>query len=85
LRDAFSAPAREAFIDGFVRTVFFAAILPAATNLQNMHYSAQNAAIVRESGTGLVNRRVRYDMRPLRIAEQKQVRIQVRVHGSSPE
>ena len=80
LPDAFFAPAREAIIDGLVRTVFFGAILPAATNLQNMHDPAQNAAIILASGAGLVNRQVRNDFRPLRITEPKQVG----VHGCGP-
>ena len=72
------APAQQPIVDGLVRTVFFGAILPAATNLQNMHDPAQNAVIILASGAGLVNRQVRNDFRPLRITEPKQVRI----HGS---
>jgi hypothetical protein len=80
LPDAFFAPAVEAIIDGLARTVFFGAILPAATNLQNMHDPAQNAPIILASGSGLVNRQVRNYPRPLRIIEPKQVH----VHGCGP-
>ncbi len=66
--------------DGLVRTVFFGAILPAATDLQNMDDPAQNVPIILASGSGLVNRQVRNDFRPLRITEPKQVR----VHDRSP-
>jgi hypothetical protein len=75
LPDAFFAPAGEAIIDGLARTVFFGAILPAATDLQNMHDPAQNAPIILASGSGLVNRQVRNDFHPLRITEPKQVRV----------
>ena len=85
LPDAFFAPAGEAIVDSLVRTVFFGAILPAATDLQNMHDPAQNAAIVLASGAGLVDRQMRNDFRPLRIIEPKQVRVQIRVHGSGPQ
>lgn len=78
--DAFFAPTGEAIIDGLVWTVFLGAILPAATNLEDMHDSAQNTAIIQASGAGLVNRQVRNDFRPLRITEPKQVR----VHGCGP-
>lgn len=71
LPDTFFAPTREAIIDGLGGTVFSGAVLPAATNLQNMHDPAQNTAIVLASGPGLFNRQVRNDFRPLRITEPK--------------
>ena len=37
LPNASLAPTGEAVVDGLVRTIFFGAILPAATDLQHMH------------------------------------------------
>jgi hypothetical protein len=80
LPNAFLAPAGEAVVDGLVRTIFFGAILPAATNLQHMHDAAQNASIILALGAWLVHRQMRNNFRPLLVIKPKQIRI----HGLGP-
>jgi hypothetical protein len=71
------APAREAIVDRFVRPIFRRTILPAASDLLNVHDPAQNPPIIVTCGAALIGRQMRRDLRPLLVAEPKQIG----VHG----
>ena len=58
-----------------MRAIVLGAILPAAADLEDMHDPAQDPSIVIALGTRLVCRQMRDDLRPLLIAEPKQIRI----------
>jgi len=75
LPDATLAPAGKTIVDGLGRAVFARAVLPAASDLQNMHDAAQNTTVILAFGTRLVRRKVGNDLRPLRIAEPKKTAI----------
>lgn len=69
LPNASLAPAREAVIDCLVRAIVFRAILPAAADLEHVHDTAQNAAVILALRPRLIGRQMRNDLRPLIIVE----------------
>ena len=73
LPDATHAPAREAIVDRLVRSILGRAIDPTAPHLLHMHDPAQNPPIIKALRTTLVGRQMRLDLRPLFIAEPKQI------------
>ncbi len=71
LPDAALAPARKTIVDSLVRSIFRWAILPATSYLLNVHDAAQNPPVIFALGARLICRQMRYDLRPLLIAEPK--------------
>jgi hypothetical protein len=74
LPNAALAPACEAIVDGLVRTIFLRAVFPATAHLLHMHDSAQDTPIILSRRPRLVGRQMRLNLRPLLIAEPKQIR-----------
>jgi hypothetical protein len=75
LPNASFAPAREPVVDRFGWSVFSWAVLPATAATLHMHDAAQYAPIIIALRPRLVGRQMRFDPRPLLIAEPKQARI----------
>src|ERR1700730_10035574 len=75
------APAGETIVDRLGRPVLPRAIDPSASDFQHMHDPAQNQSIVLACRTWLDLRQIWFDLRPLLIAEPKQMRI----HRFAPE
>jgi hypothetical protein len=73
LPNAALAPAREAIVDGLMPAIFERAVFPAAAHLLPVHDSAQNPSIIMALGTGLVDRQMRLNLRPLLVAEPEQI------------
>jgi hypothetical protein len=75
------APTCKPVVDRLRRSVFPRAILPPTAAALDMHDAAQYAPIVIALRPRLVGGQMRFDPRPLLVAEPKQARI----HGLAPE
>lgn len=73
LPDAPLAPACKAIVDRLVRAIIPRAVDPAAADFQHVHDPAQNQPVVFAARPRLVCRQMRLYLRPLLIAEPKQM------------
>src|SRR4029077_15725888 len=71
--DATPRPAHKAIIDRCRRSILGRAIAPATAAFQNMHDTADNAAVVRPLDAPYIRRQMRFDPSPLLVAQPKQV------------
>ena len=71
--DATPRPAHKAIIDRCRRSILGRAIAPATAAFQNMHDTADDAAVVRPLDAPYIRRQMRFDPSPLLVAQPKQV------------
>src|SRR5450755_4414410 len=71
--DATPRPAHKAIIDGRWRTIGFRAIAPAATALEHMHDTADDAPVVHSLDATHIRRQLRLNPRPLLITQPEQL------------